>query len=89
MQQAGTWDRARERAGALIGSVNGADRAMLVAADHRMRVLQEPVFAADTAQPAGAARDSSRARLLRVSTTAPDGGSGAWGAGPGERSGRT
>ena len=40
MRTAGVWERARERAGELIGSVRGSDRMMLVAADHRMRILR-------------------------------------------------
>ncbi|MEO6080094.1 MAG: BatA domain-containing protein [Steroidobacteraceae bacterium] len=84
MQQTGTWDRARERAAALIGQVKGSDRAMLVAADHRLRVLQEPVFAAETgklqAQLASLAPGSSRLDYGSLMAA-----TGAWGAGPGEQ----
>ncbi|HTQ36333.1 MAG TPA: BatA domain-containing protein [Steroidobacteraceae bacterium] len=50
MHQDGAWQRAREQANALIGALKGADRAMLLAADYRLRVLQEPVFAGDAGQ---------------------------------------
>src|SRR6478735_8581684 len=47
MRYAGVWDRARERANELIGGVRGADRMMLVAADHRLQVLHEAGFASE------------------------------------------
>src|SRR5690606_17288339 len=50
MQREGVWERAQERAQQLIGEVRGSNRAMLVAADHRLRVLVQPVFAADAGQ---------------------------------------
>ena len=45
MKHDGIWERAQQRATELAAAVRGADRVMLVAADHRLRVLQEPVFA--------------------------------------------
>ena len=47
MQYAGVWDRARAEATALVGKVRGADRMMLVAADHRLRVLKQASFAGE------------------------------------------
>ncbi len=46
MQREGVWARAQEQAREIAGSIRGGDRVMLVAADHRLRVLQEPVFGA-------------------------------------------
>jgi hypothetical protein len=84
MQQDGTWDRARERAAALINQVKGADRGMLVAADHRLRVMHQPVFAADAgnlqAQLASLAPGTSRLDYGSLMAA-----TGAWGAGPGEQ----
>jgi hypothetical protein len=84
MQQTGTWDRARERAAALIGGLKGADRVMLVAADHRMRVLHGPVFAADVgavqAQLSGLKPGVSRLDYGSLMAA-----TGAWSAGPGEQ----
>lgn len=84
MQQTGTWDRARERAAALISGIKGADRGMLVAADHRLRVLQQPVFAAEASTLQG------QLSSLKPGTSRLDYGTlmaatGAWGAGPGEQ----
>jgi hypothetical protein len=84
MQQRGAWERAQEKAGALINAVQGADRGMLVAADHRLRVLQEPVFAAQ----AGLLRAALQGLApgdSRLDYGALVAGSSAWGAGPGER----
>jgi hypothetical protein len=84
MNYAGVWARAQQQANKIVGAVQGADRAMLVAADHRLRVLQEPVFAAE----AGALRAALQ-RLApgnsRLDYGALMSGSAAWGAGPGER----
>ncbi len=84
MQQTGTWERARERASALISQVKGSDRAMLVAADHRLSVLQQPVFAAESSALQGqlAALKPGVSRLDYGSLMAAAGG---WGAGPGEQ----
>jgi hypothetical protein len=84
MQQAGTWERARERAAALIAGVKGADRVMLVAADHGLRVLNEPVFASD----AGAVQ--AQLSRLKPGVSRLDYGmlmsaTGAWSPGPGEQ----
>jgi hypothetical protein len=84
MRQEGSWERAREEAGKLIGAVRGADRAMLVAADYRIRVLQEAVFGNDTGKLRGALQnlEPGYSRLdygAMVSSTA------AWGTSPGER----
>lgn len=84
MQYAGVWDRAREQAEALIDKVRGADRMMLVAADHRLRVLKEAAFASD----AGAFRATVRALApgeSRLDFGALASGATGWGAGPGER----
>jgi Aerotolerance regulator N-terminal len=84
MHQAGTWDRAREQAGALVNSLKGADRAMLVAADHRLRVLHEPVFAAGAGELRAALATLAPGHS-RLDYGALMAGAGAWGAGPGER----
>lgn len=83
MRQDGVWERAQEQATALINAVRGADRVMLVAADHRQRVLHQPVFASD----AGALRASVASLepgYSRLDYGALVAGSAAWGAGPGE-----
>lgn len=84
MQQKGNWDRAQEKAAALINGIRGSDRAMLVAADHRISVLQQAVFAAE--------RDKLQAQLaaLKPGVSRLDYGTlmsavGGWGAGPGEQ----
>jgi hypothetical protein len=84
MQQTGTWERARERAAALVAGVKGADRVMLVAADHALRVLNEPVFSSDAgavqAQLSGLKPGVSRLDYgMLMSAT------GAWSPGPGEQ----
>jgi hypothetical protein len=83
MRQDGSWDRAKEAAGSLIGSLRGADRAMLVAADHRMRVLQEPVFANDAGRLRGALQtlEPGYSRLDFGTMVA---GTAGWGTSPGE-----
>ena len=83
MRQRGVWEQAQERALGFVDAVRGADRAMLVAADHRVRVLHEPVFAAD----AGALRaqiQTLEPGYSRLDYGALVAGSTAWGAGPGE-----
>jgi len=84
MHQDDTWERAREQAQGLITALQGADRAMLVAADHRLRVLHEPVFAAGAGalQAALATLEPGNSRLDYGALMA---GAGAWGAGPGEQ----
>ena len=47
MRLGDSWTRAQARAGAIIDGLRGSDRGVLIAADHRIRVLQEAVFAAD------------------------------------------
>jgi hypothetical protein len=47
MHRSGVWPAAQTRATAVIDALRGGDRGMLVAADHRLRVLQEPVFPQD------------------------------------------
>lgn len=84
MQQRGAWERAQEQALALIGNVKGADRAMLVAADHRLRVLQEPVFAAEAGRLRAAVQTLAPGNS-RLDYGALVAGSAAWGVGPGER----
>jgi hypothetical protein len=84
MRQDGSWERAREQANALIGAVKGADRAMLVAADHRIRVLQEAVYASDAGRLRAALQglEPGHARLDYGAMVA---GTAGWGTGPGER----
>ncbi|MET0282711.1 MAG: VWA domain-containing protein [Steroidobacteraceae bacterium] len=84
MQQRGVWERAQAQALGLIAGIKGADRVMLVAADHQLRVLQEPVFAAE----AGRARAAVQALTpgdSRLDYGVLAAGSAAWGTGPGER----
>ncbi len=83
MHQDGSWARAQEEALKLINAVKGADRAMLVAADYRIRVLQEAVFAGDMGRLRSAVSnlEPGNARLDYGALVA---GSAAWGAGPGE-----
>lgn len=54
MRQGTRWDDARARAESLLAGLSGGDRGMLVAADHRLRVLQDPVFAAQASLLRGA-----------------------------------
>jgi hypothetical protein len=84
MQQAGVWERANERATALIKGLENADRVMLVAADHRVRVLHEPAFANDKGAVLG------QLAALKPGVSRLDYGSlmtaaGAWSGGPGEQ----
>jgi len=83
MHQDGTWQRARDAASALIGSLKGADRAMLVAADYRLRVLQEPVFASDAGR-LRAALQGLEPGYARLDDGAMVAGTAAWGTAPGE-----
>src|SRR5512139_773994 len=84
MQYAGVWDRAREQAGGLVDQVRGADRMMLVAADHRLNVLKQASFASE----AGAFHAAIRGLVpgeSRLDYGALSSGAAGWGAGPGER----
>ncbi len=84
MRYAGVWDRAREKVNALISAVRGTDRMMLVAADHRLRMLHEAAFA----NVAGAFRgaiQSLEPGETRLDFGAIAAGAAGWGAGPGER----
>jgi hypothetical protein len=83
MQREGVWERAQERAQELIGQVRGSNRAMIVAADHRLRVLVQPKFAGDAGQ-LRAAVQSLAPGWSRLDYGALVAGSVAWGAGPGE-----
>jgi hypothetical protein len=47
MRRGDSWARAQARAGDIIDALRGSDRGALIAADHRIRVLQEAVFASD------------------------------------------
>jgi hypothetical protein len=84
MHHDGTWERAQQRAMDLAGAVRGADRAMLVAADHKLLVLQEPVFSAQ-AGTLKAAIAALKPGFSRLDYGALVSGSAGWGAGPGER----
>ncbi len=83
MRQNGSWDRAREAAGDLIASLQGADRAMLVAADYRMRVVQEAVFSSDAGR-LRAALQSLEPGYARLDYGALVAGTAGWGTAPGE-----
>ncbi|HEV7633715.1 MAG TPA: BatA domain-containing protein [Steroidobacteraceae bacterium] len=54
MRQDNRWTDAVTRARSLIDSLSGGDRGMLVAADHRLRVVQDPVFAGQASLLRGA-----------------------------------
>jgi hypothetical protein len=84
MRQDGSWDKAREQASALIGAVRGADRGMLVAADNRVRVLQEAVFAGEIGR-LRAALQGLEPGYARLDYGALVSASRAWGTSPGER----
>lgn len=84
MQYAGVWDRARAQADALVNKVRGGDRMMLVAADHRLRVLKEAAFAADAGVFHALIRDLAPGES-RLDYGALASGATGWGAGPGER----
>ena len=83
MRQDGSWQRARDAANALIDSLKGADRAMLVAADYRIRVLQEAVFANDAGR-LRAALATLQPGYARLDYGALSAGTAAWGTAPGE-----
>jgi len=83
MRQDGSWDRAREAADDLINSLKGADRAMLVAADYRIRVLQEAVFSSDAGK-LHAALSGLEPGYARLDYGALVAGTAGWGTAPGE-----
>lgn len=84
MQQEQVWSRARDEVRRLSAALRGRDRAMLVAADHRLRVLQEPVFAAQRGQ-LSAAMDGLAPGASRLDYGTLMAGSASWGALPGEQ----
>ncbi|MEJ0098760.1 MAG: BatA and WFA domain-containing protein [Pseudomonadota bacterium] len=83
MRQGGSWERAKEQAGKLIGDLKGADRAMLVAADYRVRVLQEAVFSNDAGR-LRAAMQNLEPGYARLDDGALVAATQAWGTAPGE-----
>lgn len=83
MNYTGLWERAQKRASELIGAVHGGDRVMLVAADYRLRVMHEPVFAGDTGA-LRAALQSLTPGNSRLDYGALAAGSAAWTGAPGE-----
>ncbi len=76
----------REQASTLIGAVKGADRAMLVAADYRIRVLQEAVFGNDAGR-LRAALQGLEPGYSRLDYGAMVSGTAAWGTSPGREAG--
>lgn len=84
MQYAGVWDQAREKASELVNAVRGADRMMLVAADHRLRVLKQAAFAGEAGAFNAALRDLTPGESRFDYGTLASGAAG-WAAGPGER----
>ncbi|HMA13038.1 MAG TPA: BatA domain-containing protein [Steroidobacteraceae bacterium] len=84
MQYAGVWDRAREQAGGLVDQVRGADRMMLVAADHRLSVLKQASFASEAGAFHAAIRGLAPGES-RLDYGALSSGAAGWGADPGER----
>jgi Aerotolerance regulator N-terminal len=83
MNRAGVMNQARKQANTLLETVRGADRVMVVAADHRLRVLQEPVFAAQSGL-AGAAIAALQPGFARLDYGALLAAAPAWRASPGE-----
>jgi Aerotolerance regulator N-terminal/von Willebrand factor type A domain len=83
MRQDDSWERAREAAEDLISSVKGADRAMLVAADYRVRVEQEAVFSGDAGR-LRAALSTLEPGYARLDYGALVAGTAGWGTAPGE-----
>ncbi|MDR2214250.1 MAG: BatA domain-containing protein [Nevskiaceae bacterium] len=83
MRREGVWDRAQQRARDIVEGVRGGDRVMLVAADHRLRVLQEPVFAAQRGVVTGAIA-SLEPGWSRLDYGALMSGSSSWSASAGE-----
>lgn len=83
MQRDEAWARAQQRAQELIDGVRGSSRAMVVAADHRLRVMVEPVFASEAGR-LRAAVQQLRPGFSRLDYGALVAGSVAWAPGPGE-----
>src|SRR5690606_18869196 len=83
MQREGVWERAQQRALQLIDGVRGSSRAMLVAGDHRLRVMVEPVFASEAGR-LRAAVQQLRPGYSRLDFGALVAGAVAWAPGPGE-----
>ncbi len=83
MQRDEVWQRAQQRALELIDEVRGSSRAMLVAGDHRLRVLVEPVFAGEAGR-LRAAVQQLRPGFSRLDFGALVAGAVAWAPGPGE-----
>lgn len=83
MQREEVWERAQRRAQELIDGLRGSSRAMLVAGDHRLRVMVEPVFSGDAGR-LRAAVQQLRPGFSRLDYGALVAGSVAWPAGPGE-----
>ena len=84
MQAEGRWSRAREAAQGIIDALSGNDRAMLVAADHRLRILQDPVFPGQRAQLT-AALAGLQPGTSRLDYGLVVGGASGWAPAPGER----
>jgi hypothetical protein len=84
MQREGVWERAQQRAQQIIDGVRGSSRAMVVAGDHRLRVLAEPGFASDAGKMRAAVQQL-RPGWSRLDYGAMVAGSVAWGASPGEK----
>ncbi len=65
MQHGGRWERAIARARELMDDIGSADRAMLVAADHRVRIVHDPA-GAGALEPLRAALASIKPGLARL-----------------------
>jgi hypothetical protein len=83
MQREGVWKRAQERAQDIIDEVRGGSRGMLVAADHRLNVMVQPVFASDAGRLRAAVQELEPG-FSRLDFGALVAGSVAWAPGPGE-----
>ncbi len=83
MQREDVWPRAQQRAMELIDQVRGGSRAMVVAGDHRLRVLVEPVFASEAGRLRAAVQQLEPG-WSRLDYGALVAGSVAWAPGPGE-----
>ncbi len=84
MQLPGRFDAAKARAREVLNSVRGRDRLMLVAADHRLRVMQAPAFVAQRGV-ALAALDALAPGHSRLDYGAMMSGASAWTPAPDER----
>jgi hypothetical protein len=84
MQREDIWQRAQRRALDLIDqTVRGANRGMLVAADHRLTVMVQPVFSGDAGRLRAAVQQLEPG-FSRLDYGALVAGSVAWPPGPGE-----